>query len=60
MQSQILTLDSGTIPEPLGEGNDALNVENTEQLNRQIDQLFRMERYGSLDKAIRKEWQIKF
>ena len=50
VRSQILTLDSGTIPEPLGDENDPLNDQNTEQSNHQIDQLFPIERYGSLDK----------
>ena len=41
------------IPEPLGEENDPLNDQNTEQSNNQIDQIFPIERYRSLDKAIR-------
>ena len=53
MRSQILTIDSGTIPEPVGEENDPLNDQNIEQSNHQIDQLFPIERYGSLDKAIK-------
>ena len=51
--SQILTLDSGTIPEPRGEGKDPNNDQNTEQSNHQIDQLFPFEHYGSLDKEVR-------
>ena len=58
VRSQILTLDSGTIPKPLGEENDPLNDQNTEQSNHQIDQLFPIERYGSLDKAIRAAKQV--
>ena len=50
--SQILTLDSGTIPQPLVEENDPLNDQNTEQSNHQVDQLFPIKRYGSLDKAM--------
>ena len=53
MRSQTSTLDSGTIPEPLGEENDSLNDQNTEHSNHQIDRLFNIERYGSLDTAIR-------
>ena len=37
VQNQILTLDLGTIPEPLGEENDPLNDQNTEQSNHQIE-----------------------
>ena len=37
----------------MGEENDPLNDQNIEQSNHQIDQLFPIERYGSLDKAIR-------
>ena len=48
----------GTIPEPLGEKNDPLNDQNTEQSNHQIGQFFPIERYGSLDKAIRVAKQV--
>ena len=56
--SQILTIDSGTIPEPLGEENDPLNDQNIEQSNHQINLLCPVERYGSLDKAIREAKQV--
>ena len=60
MWSQIYsqTLDSGFITEPLGEENDPLNNQNTEQSNHQIDQLFPIERCGTLDKAMRLAKQI--
>ena len=58
VRSQILTIDSGTIPEPVGEENDPLNDQNIEQSNHHIDQLFPIERYGSLDKAIRVAKQV--
>ena len=58
MRSQILTIDLGTIPEPVGEENDPLNDQNIEQSNHQIDQLFPIERYGSFDKAIRVAKQV--
>ena len=53
VRSQILTLDSGTFRTFGGDENDPLNDQNTELSNHQIDQLFPIERYGSLDKAIR-------
>ena len=58
VRSQILTLDSGTIPEPLGEENGPLNDQNTEHSNHQIYRLFNIERYGSLDKVIRVAKQV--
>ena len=58
VRSQILTIDSGTIPEPLGEENDPLNDQNIEQSNHQMDQLFPIKRYGSLDKALRVAKQV--
>ena len=58
VRSQILTIDSVTIREPLGEKNDPLNDQNTEQSNHQIDQLFPVECYGSLDKTIRVAKQV--
>ena len=60
MRSQILTKNSGTIPEPLGEENDPLSDQNVEQSNHQIDQLFSIERYGSLHKAGVAKQVLKF